>query len=382
MKPTRLLASLVMLGALATAVTWRLTQNSTEPEETALPPSQEFSYTDGLPVAVEAVPVVRDTLVMTVYAGGRAAAVRRTIVTARVGGQVRAVPVHENDRVAEGELLAELEPTELRLDLRRAQADSVAAWNRYRLEIMHDTIIEVDPAVRVRRERAARERAGIELTDIALERARYNLSQARVTAPFAGRIADVRVVPGQWVSAGAEIATVLDLDPIHIHVNVLEGYLSLVEPGRGATADFPALAGESFRGTIATMNPMVDEFGMARVTITLSNAGGEILPGFFVNATLDAKRYPDRTLIPLEALVERDGQRPGVFIFEGDGDVGTAVWVPVRPALRNREFVELIEDPEDPRVQVPPVGSFVLVSGHSSLAEGARVRLGSGARGR
>jgi RND family efflux transporter MFP subunit len=384
MKHARALVSVALAGALATAVMWRLTQSADDAPtpDPAVSPADEFGFAGGLPIAAEAVPVVRDTLVMTVYAGGRAAAARKTVVTARVSGRVTAVPAMENDRIVQGGLLAELEPTELRLDLRRAQADSIAAWNRYRLELMSDTIIEMEPAVRATRERMARERAGIELTHIALERARYNLSHAHVTAPFAGRIADVRVVPGQYVAAGAEIATVLDLNPIHIQVNVLEGYLSLVEPGRGATAEFPALAAETFRGAIETMNPMVDEFGMARVTITLPNPAQRILPGFFVNATLDAKRYADRTLVPLSALVERDGERPGVFLFEGTGDVGTAVWTPVRTGLRNHEYVELLDDPSDPSIRVPEPGVFVLVGGHAALADGARVRLAGATSGR
>jgi RND family efflux transporter MFP subunit len=378
---------IVVIALLGAGIYWRIKSKNTSATNGANPATVDASgvaisdeFSTALPIAVEGVPVILDTLIMKVQASGQAAAVRQTILSAQVNGMMISLPVRENSFVQAGQLLLEVDPTELRLDLRRAQADSIAAWNRYRLELLNDSVMGVDPSVRASREKAARERAGIESAQISLERARLNLSYARVTAPFAGRVANLMVVPDQYVRSGTELLTIVDINPIRVLVDVLESDLAQIEVGRGASVVFAAREDTTFRGVIETINPLVDERRRtARVTVRLNNANGFIKPGFFANVTLDAKRHPNRTLVPIAAVLERDNRRTLVFIFEGTEEGGTAQWQYVRTGLRNDTYVEIIEDPEDPQTRLLRPGEIVLIRGHESLTHGAAVRLATNA---
>jgi RND family efflux transporter MFP subunit len=375
---------LLILGAIGGAVYWRIGTKKAETENQAGAPkpsgdgvgvasAEEFST--ALPIAVEGVPVIKDELVLKVSASGQAAALRKAILTSRVNGRLAGVRVRESGNVAEGAILLEIDPTELKMDVDNAAAGLARAKRTFEELTLGDDRIP-DAAVRESRTKAAREKAGIDGAEIALKRAELNLSYAKVTAPFGGRIADLKVVPGQWIRAGDELLTILEMNPIKVELDVLEADIGQVEPGRSASLVFSALPDRTFKGTIQTINPLVDPLKSrtSRVTVLVPNPDGRILPGFYAKATLDAKRLPGRILVPRQAVVERD-KRTLVFLFEGNGDTGTAMWQYVRTGIDNGTYVEIIEDPEDSQTRLLKPGEIVLVDGHLTLTHGAAVRL-------
>jgi membrane fusion protein (multidrug efflux system) len=375
-----ILVVLVVVGLLAAGVYWRINGRKAEGEAGSagageapfVASADEFST--AMPIAVAGVPVVRDTMVLAVTAQGQAAALRQATLTAQVSGQVLAVPVRESVAVGAGATLVRIDGAEHVLNLREAEAALAQARRQYEELTLGDDRI-ADPEVRASRARAAREKAGLDAREVGVERARYNLSHTQVRAPFAGRVANLRVVPGQWVRAGDELVAVVELDPIRIEVDVLEGDIGFLSPGGGANVVFAAFPGETFRGRIETINPIVDERKRtARVTVSVPNPQARILPGFFARVTLDARRLPDRVMVPREAVIERD-RRTLVFLFEPAGDAGTAMWQYVRTGLENATHVEIIEDPEDPSTRMLRPGEIVLVDGHYTLTHGARVQL-------
>ena len=74
-----------------------------------------------------------------------------------------------------------------------------------------------------------------------------------MTAPFGGRVADLLVVEGEYVPAGAQLMTIVDLNPIKVEVQVLEAELGSLSEGRRAEVSFPAFPGELFEGAIETI---------------------------------------------------------------------------------------------------------------------------------
>jgi RND family efflux transporter MFP subunit len=244
--------------------------------------------------------------------------------------------------------------------------DKQAAFQR--MLILDD---EVDPDARAERERLARSSSGLNAAEVALRVAQLNLDRTAVRAPFGGRIADLLVVAGQWVSAGEDLMTVVDLTPIKVEVQVLEAELGYLVEGRSATVSFAAFPEEEFRGRIETINPRVDsENRTGRVTVLLDNPEGRIKPGMYAQVTIDAQAFADRILIPRSALLERDG-RPMVFVYEPGSSSGRAKWRYVTPARENEDWVELVEGDED----IVRPGEVVLVDGHHYLAHDASVRL-------
>ncbi|HEX2168257.1 MAG TPA: efflux RND transporter periplasmic adaptor subunit [Longimicrobiales bacterium] len=376
-------AVLLVLSLAGAGVYYRITKQGEGSEAAAETPEGELpevsaadAFSTDLAVAVEGAEVVLDTLVLTVSAPGEASSWQQTAVSSQVSGQVTGVRVSENQAMAKGAVLIQIDPTEYQLQLEEAQARLRQAEMTYRETTLSDDRIE-DPRVRAERDTAARARSGLDAALVAVERAELNLLRTRIVAPFAGRVANLKVVPGQYVNVGDELLTVQAMDPIRVDAKVLEGNIGFLAVGRTARVTFSAFPGEVFEGRIDAINPVVDpEFRNARVSISVRNPGGRILPGMFARATLPAKRFPDRILVPNEAILERDtDRRTLVFVFqpESDGDDrGRAQWVYVTPGLSNDTHTELVEDPETNMLEP---GQVVLVGGHYTLSHDIPVRL-------
>jgi RND family efflux transporter MFP subunit len=325
------------------------------------------TFSTDLAIPVEVAEVVRDTLVISVTAAGEAAAVRQTTILAQVDGRVERLLVRENDRVTTSSLLLEVDSTEYALEVARALAGKRSAEASYRETTLFDDRVE-DAGIRAEREAVARAKSGLDGAEVQLRKAQLDLSRTRVAPPFAGRVASLQVVPGQWVRRGDQLMTIVELNRIKVEVQVLEGEVGYLSAGRGARVAFSALPDEVFSGRIETINPMIDQTTRtAKVTVLVDNPGGRILPGMYARVSLDARRFPDRILVPRAAILERD-RRSMLFVYEN----GAAKWRYVTTGLENENLVEISANPET--MMVEP-GEQVLVRGHYSLTHDAAIRI-------
>jgi HlyD family secretion protein len=368
------LTFVIIIGLLGGGIWYRLRPDPEEGETsettegtTVLPESASEQFATDVPQPVVGAEVVRDTLWITVSAAGEAAAFRRTSILSRVDGMIRAIHAQENQAVAEGNLLLQVDTTEYALALARAQADHLSAQARYDEMVFFDDEI-TDPAVRAERARLSRARSGLAQAEVTLEEAVLNLERTSVTAPFPGRVADLMVVEGQHVSPGTELMTVVDLDPIKVEVQVLEKELGYLREGRRARVSFAAFPDEVFTGRVSTINPVVDPEGRTgRVTVLLNNPAGRIKPGMYARVSLEARFFPDRILVPRSAILEKD-RRDMLFVFED----GRAKWRYVTRGEESDELVEIV--PSEETSMVEP-GEIVLIDNHFYISHDAQVQL-------
>lgn len=386
-----LVTVLLILAALGVGVGWRLHAHKTQAAAQAAAQSSGSSranaplpegasqFSADEPQPVEGAKVVRDTLWIRVTASGQAEAYRRATMDAQVEGVVVSVPVREDDAVTRGELLLQIDTTEYALDVAQAQANLLKAQADYQKTVLFDNQIQ-DTAVRNERARIARTTSGLDQAQVTLRQNEIQLEQTEVRAPFAGRVANIEVVDGQHVAAGAELMTVVDLDPIKVEVQVLEAELGELREGRRARMTFAAYPNERFVGTIQSINPVVDpDTRTGRVTVVLRNPDGRIKPGMYADVSLDAEALPNRILVPRSAILERQSggiqNRTMVFVYKPNphGKYGTADWVYVKTGGENDSLVEILpgDRPED---NLTP-GEIVLTAGHQYLAHGTPVRL-------
>jgi multidrug efflux pump subunit AcrA (membrane-fusion protein) len=89
----------------------------------------------------------------------------------------------------------------------------------------------------------------------------------------------------------------------------------------------------------------------------------------FSRVSIAGQIYPDRLMVPREAVVTRDG-RPVIFKVEGD----RAKWVYVQLGLANDSVVEIKRidqgGPLDP-------GTLVVVDNHLTLTHDAKIKVKS-----
>jgi membrane fusion protein (multidrug efflux system) len=366
-------------GALAVGTYWRLRPDPEEGDSAAtsagatpegavaLPAEAAQQFSTDLPQPVVGAEVVRDTLWITVRASGQAASVQGAVVQSRVGGIIQEIAGAENMAVREGDLLVLLDTTEYALALARAQASLVETEARYQEMTLFDDEI-TDPRLREERARLARARSGLAGAEVTLREAQLNLEMTQVRAPFSGRVADLRVVPGQYVGSGTELLTVVSMNPIKVELNVLEQNIGYVREGRRANVTVAAFPDEVFVGRVLSINPIVNsDIRSGRVTLLLDNPQGRIKPGMYADAAVEAQFFPDRILVPRTAILEKE-HRTMLFVFQD----GRAKWRYVTIGEANDTHVEIV--PNDETEMVEP-GEIVLVNNHFYIHHDARVEL-------
>ncbi len=386
MKTSRTLLSLLtvflILAVVAGAVAWRVLtdEGPTAQARPDLPDTEgvevESALQFGGAVVVEGAEVVQDTFWIPVVASGHAEAYRKSTVASRSAGIVMEVRVRENQRVEAGDVLVRLDTLEASLEYAQARAGLVQAQADFEERMLFSGDILPDEESRRELERIIRVASGLEQAEVNLLRAELTMANTEVRAPFAGRIADLRAVEGAYLGNGAEVLTLAQITPIKVEVNVGESDVVFIDAGRAARVRFSAFPGETFAGRVESVNPLLDlDARSARVTIVLPNTDERIRPGMWAEATIDARSYLDRVMVPREALLDRGEQRrPMVFMALGVDEEGngTAEWRYVTPGLRNQTHVEIVDHPETQSLRP---GEIVLVDGHHTLAHQVRIRL-------
>jgi RND family efflux transporter MFP subunit len=369
------IAVVAVIAILGAGIFLRLREAEGTEEESAssivqsVAPGASGALTGDIAIPVTGVKAVRGSLVIWVNASGQAEASQRTVVTPQVAGRIIAVPARESARVGANEPLVVLDPVESQMKVAEAQGQLRNAQASFEELTLFDDRI-TDPAARAERQSYLRSRSGMDAAELALQRARIELERTQVTAPIGGRIASLNVVPGELVTAGTELMTIVDLDPIHVQVQVLEGDVGYMRQGGEARVSFAALPDEVFTGRIASVNPLVEPgTRTARVTVLVPNPDGRILPGMFARVSLAAREFPDRVMVPRDAILERD-RRHMLFVFDSDDRGGRAKWRYVTKGLENETHVEILADV--PTDSVRP-GEIVLTGGHNTLIHDARV---------
>lgn len=374
-----LLTVFLVLAVVGGGVVWKLMAD----EDASTADRPDLPDTEGVEVAsagqfggaqpVRGEAVVQDTLWIHVVASGQAEAYRKSTVATRSSGIVMEVLVRENQRVGAGDLLVRLDTLEAAMEMAQARASMVQAEADFQERMLFSGDV-LDEQARLERERIIRASSGLDQAEVSLQRAELAMANTEVRAPFAGRVADLRVVEGAYLGGGAEALTLAQMSPIKVEVNVGEAEIAFLDAGRTARVRFAGLPGENFTGRVESVNPLVDpDTRSARVTLVMNNADERIKPGMYAWASLDARSYPDRVIVPREALVERD-RRPVVFMANSLDEEGNGVseWRYVTPGHRNETHVEIVETDETQGLRP---GEIVLVDGHHTLAHQVRIRL-------
>ena len=252
-----------------------------------------------------------------------------------VSEEVREVMFEAQQKVAQGDILVQLDDREERLALKLAGVqlkDARGLLNRYEKAVKEGAVpeSEVDAA-----------RADFEAAEVALDQAQLALEERQIKAPFAGYVGIPNVDPGDRVSSSTLITGLDDRSVLHIDFEVpeaLAGALEKAQTDRHAiTATTPAFPGQVFSGYISARESRVNPQRrtiMARANI--ENTEDLLRPGmsFKTKWQISGDQYP--TVPEISVQWGRDGS----FVWIVRDDMATRV--PVRVIARKAGLV-LIE---------------------------------------
>ncbi|MHB1871329.1 MAG: efflux RND transporter periplasmic adaptor subunit [Steroidobacteraceae bacterium] len=219
-------------------------------------------------------------------------AYQAAVITAKVAGFVKAIPVDKGDRVKAGQLIAELEVPELAADRvkYRAQLD-VAQRNYARIQQAAKAAPDL-----VTPEQVDRYRGRLEVAQAELDRVEALLRYARVTAPFSGTITARYVDPGAFVAVptagdpkGAAIVTLMSLSRVRVQIPVPERTAPSVRPGCPAVVSSVDLPGVRIPATITRVSYALSRRSQTMLAeIDMPNPGHQLLPGMYVSVQLSS----------------------------------------------------------------------------------------------
>ena len=199
---------------------------------------------------------------------------------------------------------------------------------------------------------------------------RAQLGERVITAPFAGWVSLRNISAGAVVSQGTPIATISDVSTIKLDFPVPETLLSSIRTGQTITATSAAWPTQPFRGTIHTIDPVVDPNTRAvTVRARIPNTDRRLRPGMMLNVAIET--LPRTSLSVPELAVVGEGERRFVFALDAEGK---ARRVEVRTGLRSNGRIEIVEG-------LRP-GQRVVTEGVVKVADGMQVRVAGAANAR
>jgi membrane fusion protein (multidrug efflux system) len=312
------------------------------------------------PQPVEVVTITRIDLTQSLSLVGSIEANESAQIHSEISGIVRDIRFEEGQQVRKGDVLLQIDDSEINAQV--AQAQAAHALARQSLE-RAKRLLKSHSVSEAEHDQAVSAFDGA-TAELALLRTRA--AKTRITAPFDGTV-DVREVsPGDYVTNQTLITSVNDLSRLKMVFEVPERYLDKVAVGARLRLSADGVApDQSLSGTVyfvsSTINPQTRS---SVVKALLDAAPAALKPGMFANVELVLDVHPQALVVP-EAAIANTTDGPRIVLAQPDGDGYTATLVPVRLGLRSEGLVEIeADEPLDERWVVSAgVGALALYPG-------------------
>jgi multidrug efflux system membrane fusion protein len=284
------------------------------------------------PISVRTAVAVEKSAPVEVRAVGRIVSARSVALRPQVSGLLVAARFTEGQRVAEGQVLLEIDPrpyaatlaeARARRDQERARAENSRAETARLAELAGKDLIgkqEFETA----RANAAAAAAGLDAAEAAVQRAELNLSWCTLRAPTSGRTGRLLVHPGNLVAAGGAepLVTIEQTRPVYAAFSIPERHLGLLrQRGQAQTVQVRTSGGVETTGTVDFVDNAVDTAtGTILLKARIPNQDEALLPGQIVDVTVALAERAKAVVVPV-AAVSQGQQGDYVFVVKGDRSV-------------------------------------------------------------
>lgn len=332
------------------------------------------------PMSVEVAKASKGDITAELSVVGNLIGLQTVDVVPRTGGRLIAVNVKLGDRVSRGQQLAKIEDQELReqvkqaeaahevaqatvrqreADLKFAQVNLERSQNLFQRNLLpRQSLDDAESRQAAAAAQVDLARAQISQTQARLEELRITLANTSITSPVNGYVGKRTVDVGAWASQQAPVASVVDISSVRLVANVVEKDLRLVNAGDPATVSVDAFPGETFKGRIARVAPVLDPATRtAEIEIEVPNGDNRLKPGMYARMNVTIESRQGTTLVPKVAVVDYSGTR-GVFMMTADNK---AKFIPIEIGIEDADRVEVRKG--------LAVGDTVVTSGASALRD-------------
>jgi len=273
---------------------------------------------------------------------------RIVMLFAETSGPVTAIGAEDLDAVDADQVLVEIDPllAEVAVEnasagVTRAQSElELAKSNLARRSSLTDSNISSASALEDATNAQRVASADLRVALAELKRAKDDLANKIIRAPFTGSLRRFDVEIGEFLQVGEQLGELLDGSTSRVTIGLSDLQVVVVRPGDVASIEVAAFRGEAFEGEVLRVgrasDPVTKKFP---VQVEIPNSDGRLLPGMIATVRLDLGTATDRLLVPRNAIINEFGLH-SVFVIEaGSGGEGF---------FANRRRIQVREVPFQP----------------------------------
>jgi RND family efflux transporter MFP subunit len=244
----------------------------------------------------------------TLVLPGEVVAYQSALLTAKVAGYLKSIPVDKGDKVHAGDLIADIEVPELLADRVQYLAQVDVARREYeRMQQAAKTAPDL-----VTPDNLDNARGRLEVAQAQLDRVDALLGYAKIRAPFTGTVTARYVdsgafipVPSQSSQQSAAIITLMDFSRVRIQIWVPGSVAFRIRPGCQAVFSAVGLPDRRFTASITRVSYALERSVRTMLAeIDMENPGEILQPGMYLSVRLSPE--------PAESASTDTPQKPSV----------------------------------------------------------------------
>jgi len=271
-------------------------------------------------------------------------------------GRIVSLPLYEGDRVKKGQVIAKLDDSLLRAQLKRIQANRRKAESDLtRIKSLRkEAFLSEEELIKVETELA------VAKADEAVLQTR--LDYANIKAPFSGVVTQRLTEIGNIAERFTHLLTVSDPSSLITEVSISEMLLNHIKPGDETQVQIDALGKQQYKGRVKRVHPTINPVTRrGTIEIELKPVPTGARPGQLCRIEIQTQAA-SRLLIPLVAL-RRNPEGEFVFIID---ESNKAKMVAVTSGVHIDEQVEILTGLE--------AGQQIITKGFLNLKSGKKVK--------
>ncbi|GAA4158622.1 efflux RND transporter periplasmic adaptor subunit [Chryseobacterium ginsenosidimutans] len=276
-----------------------------------------FTQSEEPQITVQTVKLTKQDVTTSVTATGTVEPVDTVQVGTQVSGLIRNIYVDYNSQVKKGQLLAEIDKTNLQESVNDAQAQYNSALNELNYQQQNfqrqNNMFKSGVISRADYEQASYQvknaQQSVNQKKTVLAQSRTNLSYANIYAPIDGIILSKEVQEGQTVAASMTTPTLFtiakDITKMQVQANVDEADIGNVQVAQRVTFTVDAYPETEFNGTVREirLSPKTSSNVVTyTVLIDADNSEEKLKPGLTATITIYTQELKGANTIPASAI--------------------------------------------------------------------------------